>query len=489
MLKAVTFDLWDTMIRDESDEPRRSAQGLRPKPAERRHLVWQALNDLEPIAPETVAAAYDQADLAFRKAWHEDAVTWTAGERLRRVLEELQRALPAETLAEVIKAHEEMELQVPPDPVEGITEALAGLALQYRLSVVSDTIVSPAGTLRRLLDAHGLKDFFTGFAFSDEVGHSKPHRAMFETAAEQLGVELHEMLHIGDREDKDIAGAQALGMKAVLFVGVADRGREGTRADAVCERIEDLPEIIARLAENERNMGRAALKPAAAPSGITGPGPAKPKAAAKRDAAAAPRAWQRMLSGRRLDLLDPSPLDVEIEDIAHGLSRVARWNGQTSGDWAFTVAQHSLLVEDIFRQLKPGAGQADCLAALLHDAPEYVVGDLITPFKASIGSGYKALELRLLAAVHLRFGLPAELPKTLSQAIKRADRVAAFVEATQLAGFGEAEAERILGRPRAYDQLGLAGIELLPWPPGDAKARYLERFRELDPQTAGRSAP
>ena len=204
------------------------------------------------------------------------------------------------------------------------------------------------------------------------------------------------------------------------------------------------------------------------------------KAAKTGRPAEAPRAWQRMLSGRRLDLLDPSPLDVEIEDIAHGLSRVARWNGQTSGDWAFTVAQHSLLVEEIFRRLRPAAGSADCRAALLHDAPEYVVGDLITPFKSAIGAGYKDLELRLLAAVHLRFGLPADLPKTLAGPIKRADRAAAYLEATRLAGFDLAEAGRIFGRPRGYDALELEELDLRPWRPSEAKARYLSRFREVE---------
>ena len=265
MLKAVTFDLWDTMICDESDEPKRVAQGLRPKPAERRHLLWQALSDLAPIAPEAVAEAYDEADADFRKAWHEDAVTWTIDERLRQVLDRLERELPAETLAEVIRAHEEMELAVTPDSVEGIAEALAGLALRFRLSVVSDTIFSPARTLRRLLDLHGLKDFFAGFAFSDEVGRSKPHPAIFESAAEQLGVEPSEMLHIGDREDKDVRGAKALGMKAILFVGVRDRGRDGTAADAVCERAADLPEIIERLAAATRIRKAAPVRQAASP--------------------------------------------------------------------------------------------------------------------------------------------------------------------------------------------------------------------------------
>ncbi len=189
-----------------------------------------------------------------------------------------------------------------------------------------------------------------------------------------------------------------------------------------------------------------------------------------------PRAWQRMLSGRRLDLVNPSPLDIEIEDIAHGLSRVARWNGQTRGDWAFSVAEHSLLVERILAQREPRGGRALRLAALLHDAPEYVIGDLISPFKAVVGQGYKELERRLLEAIHLRFALPARRPALWSEAIKRADRAAAFLEATQLAGFGDVEARRYFGRPRRLPQ-----IVLTPVPPGEAKRRFLARFHSLYP--------
>ncbi|MFQ5774435.1 MAG: hydrolase [Kiloniellaceae bacterium] len=188
----------------------------------------------------------------------------------------------------------------------------------------------------------------------------------------------------------------------------------------------------------------------------------------------APRAWQRMLSGRRLDLLDPSPLDVEIEDIALGLSRVARWNGQTRGAWSFSVAQHCLLVERLVGGVKPETPPRWRLAALLHDAPEYVIGDLITPFKAAVGLDYRALEQRLLHAIHLRFGLPAEPPVTVTRLIKRADRAAAYLEATQLAGFGEAEAARFFGRPR-----GLERLRLEPKPPDAAKAAFLERFAAL----------
>jgi 5'-deoxynucleotidase YfbR-like HD superfamily hydrolase len=188
----------------------------------------------------------------------------------------------------------------------------------------------------------------------------------------------------------------------------------------------------------------------------------------------APRAWQRMLSGRRLDLLDPSPLDVEIEDIAQGLSRLARWNGQTEGRWSYSVAQHCLLVEELARAYRPQLRQDGCLAVLLHDAPEYVIGDLITPFKAAVGMDYKALEKRLQAAVHLRFGLPAALPAELGRLIKRADRAAAFLEATQLAGFDAREARKFFGHSR-----GLEPMTLTPWPPNRARNEFLTRFRQL----------
>lgn len=193
-----------------------------------------------------------------------------------------------------------------------------------------------------------------------------------------------------------------------------------------------------------------------------------------------PRAWQRMLSGRRLDLLDPSPLDIELEDIAHGLARVARWNGQTEGDHAFSVAEHSLLVAKIAGGLRKELPNKWRLAALLHDAPEYVIGDLISPFKAAVGLDYKAFEDRLLQAIHVHFGLPGELPKTITQLIKRADRMAAFFEATQLAGFDDAEARRFFGAPRGLDdktRRGLTPIE--PMSVGEAQLHYLEEVRRL----------
>lgn len=189
-----------------------------------------------------------------------------------------------------------------------------------------------------------------------------------------------------------------------------------------------------------------------------------------------PRAWQRMLSGRRLDLLDPTPFDVEIEDIAHGLAFVARWNGQTDGDFAYSVAEHSLLVEVLFTRLWPQAAVRWRLAALLHDAPEYVIGDMISPVKAAIGPGYGALDERLTAAIHIRFGLPAVLPAQIKKQIKKADKISAWMEATQLAGFTVAEADRFFGKP---EQSLISGLRLHLRPPTEVRAAYGARHAEL----------
>ena len=188
----------------------------------------------------------------------------------------------------------------------------------------------------------------------------------------------------------------------------------------------------------------------------------------------APRAWQRMLSGRRLDLLDPSPLDIEIVDIAHGLARVARWNGQTTGDHGFSVAQHSLVVEEIAGHIEPELEPRWRLAALLHDAPEYVIGDMISPFKAALGIDYKIFEDKLEAAIHIRFGLPPKTPPQVKALIKRADHACAFFEATQLAGFEHAESLQLFGAPPAGYQLTIE-----PWSPAEAQARYVARFEQL----------
>ncbi|MFU8776105.1 MAG: HD domain-containing protein [Roseovarius sp.] len=189
-----------------------------------------------------------------------------------------------------------------------------------------------------------------------------------------------------------------------------------------------------------------------------------------------PRAWQKMLSGRRLDLLDPTPVDIEIEDIAHGLSFVARWNGQTLGDFAYSVAEHSLLVERLYSRLNPSASAKWRLAALLHDAPEYVIGDMISPVKNAIGPGYDDLDKRLAAAIHIRFGLPATIPPAIKKQIKQADKISAWMEAMEIAGFTVAEADRFFGKP---DAALLQGLHITLRPPVETRREYTARYQVL----------
>lgn len=189
-----------------------------------------------------------------------------------------------------------------------------------------------------------------------------------------------------------------------------------------------------------------------------------------------PRAWQKMLSGRRLDLLDPTPMDIEIEDIAHGLAFVARWNGQTIGDYAYSVAEHSLLVETLYTRITSNPDPKWQLAALLHDAPEYVIGDMISPVKAAVGPGYDELDKRLSAAIHLRFGLPAAIPLTVKRQIKKADKISAWMEATRIAGFTQDEANRFFGAP---DTQLIAGLDILLRPPMQARSQFTARHHDL----------
>lgn len=189
-----------------------------------------------------------------------------------------------------------------------------------------------------------------------------------------------------------------------------------------------------------------------------------------------PRAWQRMLSGRRLDLLDPTPMDIEIEDIAHGLAFVARWNGQTMGDFAYSVAEHSLLVENIFTRLNPNTPIKWRLAALLHDAPEYVIGDMISPVKAAVGPGYEILDDRLMAAIHIRFGLPSQVPIIIKKQIKKADKISAWLEAVKIAGFTTAEADKFFGKP---DPNIVRIVEIRLRAPIEVRNDFTRRHKEL----------
>ena len=248
-IRAVTFDLWDTIVHDDSDEPKRKVRGLRSKREERRHLVWEALNAFAPISLDTVSLAYDVADAGFNMVWRENHINWSVEQRLRVVLNGLGRTLQASEFARLVAATGAMEIDISPDPINGVREALQILSQRYQLAVVSDAIVTPGFGLRAILEKYDLKQYFSGFAFSDEIGHSKPHRAMFDSAAEQLGVDVTEIVHIGDRDHNDVQGAQAIGARAVLFTASRAHDQANTTADAICERYQDLPAIIEQMAE------------------------------------------------------------------------------------------------------------------------------------------------------------------------------------------------------------------------------------------------
>jgi FMN phosphatase YigB (HAD superfamily) len=250
-IKAVTFDLWDTIVADESDEPKRPALGLKRKPEARHDLVLAALNRHAPIASKKLATTYKVANAAFVKCWQGHSITWTARERLEVLLNGLGRKLPDAELDELAGAMARMEIDVPPDPIDGAAAATAALAGLYKFCIVSDTIVTDGPGLRQLLELHGLKRHFYGFAFSDEVGRSKPHPAMLEAAREQMGCDYSEMVHIGDRDHNDIKGGQAMGMRAVLFTARRDQDAATTSAEAICTRHADLVQVIDGLAAGE----------------------------------------------------------------------------------------------------------------------------------------------------------------------------------------------------------------------------------------------
>ena len=245
MIRAVSFDLWDTIVVDDSDEDERAALGLRSKHDERRALLHRAVPN---CSFEAVIASCDAVDVEFRHAWKVEYTNWTVDYRLRRVFKHLGANPSEEAIAQAVHGWEIMELDHSPRLIDGAAETIAKLASRYPLAICSDAIVSPGTVLRRLLAKHGVKEHFSSFAFSDEVGRSKPHRSMFDTAAQGLGVEVQEMVHIGDRHSNDIDGPHALGMKAILFTASRDADKEGHSADALCENYADLPSIIDAMA-------------------------------------------------------------------------------------------------------------------------------------------------------------------------------------------------------------------------------------------------
>jgi putative hydrolase of the HAD superfamily len=249
-VKAITFDLWDTLFVDDSDEPKRAAQGLRPKSEERPYCVYEALRRHQDISYEKVLLAHKVNTAAFNKVWHDQHVTWTVRDRLSVLFKGLEISLPEEETAELARYLEDMEVVIQPDPIPGGREALAELKKDYQLAIISDAIYSPGRALRELLRGAGLLDFFDVFIFSDEMGFSKPDPRVFTTAAEKLGVPIESIVHIGDRDHNDVKGPHKLGARAVLFTAARDRDKGITTADAICERYADLPGIIRGL--NER---------------------------------------------------------------------------------------------------------------------------------------------------------------------------------------------------------------------------------------------
>jgi putative hydrolase of the HAD superfamily len=243
-IRAVTFDLWDTVVVDDSDEAIRAERGLPTKVDARIDALHASLEQQAPCDRAAVVEADAQVGETFRRAWHDEHVTWTVLERLSRILTALDRTLPDSDVLRVIRAWEEMEMRCPPVLVPGAAEALTECADRWSLAIVSDAVVSPGRCLRRILHDHGVAGAFQTFAFSDEVGRSKPHRAMFDAVAAALDVPLDHMAHVGDREHTDVRGAQGIGMKAVLFVGSRAADRSDTHADAVCEDLRELPAII-----------------------------------------------------------------------------------------------------------------------------------------------------------------------------------------------------------------------------------------------------
>ncbi|MHC4556593.1 MAG: HAD family hydrolase [Planctomycetota bacterium] len=244
VIRAITFDLWDTVFVDDSDEPKRAAKGLAPKPVERRNLIQTFLERHEPISRDLIDLAYNTVDAAFQQVWYRQNVTWTVRERLLVLLKGLGRYLPETEFNELIQLHEDMELIVRPDLASGVAEVLGTLHEKYRMGVISDTIFSPGRALRQLLADYDILQFFDALVFSDEIGCAKPNPTVFEKAATTLGVQLSEIVHIGDREYKDIEGPHAVGAHSILCTVVKDRGSQNTKADVICSKFQDLPFIL-----------------------------------------------------------------------------------------------------------------------------------------------------------------------------------------------------------------------------------------------------
>jgi len=244
MIKGVTFDLWDTVFIDDSDEPKRAKAGRPTKAEDRRQFVHSFVSKQIDLSLETVSTVYDKVDAEFQHVWHRDHITWTVHYRINRILEQLNVTLPESDMNKLVRLHEEMELEFRPDFIPGVHDAIRELSTNYQLGVISDAIFSPGRVLRTLLKDEGLLDYFDTWAFSDEVGHSKPHKSMFQSAWEGMKLRPEKVVHIGDREHNDITGPRNFGMKAILCTVAIDRDSENTKADGIFNHYSELPKVL-----------------------------------------------------------------------------------------------------------------------------------------------------------------------------------------------------------------------------------------------------
>lgn len=246
-MKAITFDFWDTLAHDDSDEPKRVAAGVPPKEAARLALfVSEIQQHHDDISKDEVEAAFRAAQGAFQQQWKVRHRTPSVEKRFLSIFSQL-RIDPTPGYTGVVEAIEQMEVQIQPDPVEGIQDVLRALSQDYKLGIISDTIHTPGAGLRKILESFGVLEFFSFCAFSDEVGASKPDQKIFWAAAEGLKSSFDEMIHVGDRESNDILGPRQVGMKSILFTGAEDRGSDKTQADAVCKEFKELPDLVTKL--------------------------------------------------------------------------------------------------------------------------------------------------------------------------------------------------------------------------------------------------
>jgi len=241
----ITFDFWDTIVRDDTDEPKRAAAGL-PSKAQARvsTFVDEVLAHHPSIGLPAAQAAVEHANATFRHHWKVEHHTPCVADRLAVGFAHLgvDRTPGFDGL---VHAWEMMEVDISPDLVPGIEACLKRLQGRYKIGIISDAIVTPGTGLRQILRNYGLFQYFDHFVFSDEAGAAKPAARVFDLATEGLGVAANELAHVGDRPANDIAGPNAYGSHSVLYTGVIDRRASDDPVAAIhVEHMDDLPDAI-----------------------------------------------------------------------------------------------------------------------------------------------------------------------------------------------------------------------------------------------------